>query len=98
MSSYSRERFDGLWQRAKTLGFANYPAAGGTEDIGASKNYVITIGASNGSGGLNSTTYLVPKCGAKPEIKSFVMSLTQDLLPAGSPGLLEPCVEPANEG
>jgi hypothetical protein len=91
---YPRELFDELWLEAKSLGLAEFISKGDSApdaDVGASRNYIISIG--NGPDG---ETYLVPKCSATPAIVSFVRRLANGLLPAGSPGLYEPCPEATN--
>ena len=86
---YPRKLFDELWEEAKSLELSEFISRsdeGADEDVGASRNYIISIG--NGPGG---ETYSVPKCNASPAIVSFIKRLTNNMLPAGSPGLFEAC-------
>jgi hypothetical protein len=87
VSPYPRELFDELWLNARDLELSKFVATN-VPDVGASKNYVITIGMDNKP---NREMYSVPKCAAPPAVVLFVKRLAHDLLPAGSPGLFEPC-------
>ena len=87
VSTYSGDRFEDLWLISQELGLKDF-TAGTPSDIGAGKNYVITIGW---GGKAAREMYLVPKCSAPQSIVSFVERLTEGFLPAGSPGLMRPC-------
>jgi hypothetical protein len=85
---YPRKLFDELWEEAKSLELSEYISKSerSDEDVGASKNYIISIGY-----GPDGDTYHVPKCSAPPAIVLFLKRLTNNMLPAGSPGLYEAC-------
>ena len=77
---------------------ADLEAPEGTEDIQASRNYVIAVDANNHPGADSIKTYLLPKCSIDAELQSFVLGLANDLLPKGSPGLFSPSPAAAAEG
>jgi hypothetical protein len=89
IAPYPRELFDELWQQMKRVGLSKHitkSIPGSREDGRAAKNYLIST--SDGSTG---ETYMVPKCSASADIVALVRKLANDMLPAGSPDLFEPC-------
>lgn len=87
--SYPSTRFDEVWMQLEAIDLSTFESTERDQDIGAAMNYVIV------AGGIESRrTYLVPKCGASPDVEALVASLTTGLLPDGSPGLFHACETP----
>lgn len=84
--SYPSTRFDEVWTQLAAIDLSALESTERDRDIDAAVNYVLVVG-----GIAFRRTYLVPKCGAAPEVEALVASLTEGLLPDGSPGLFHAC-------
>lgn len=85
--SYSQDSFDKFWAVIHEGALDPYLKTGLDEDLGVSVNYVVVLRQNDSE----VQTYVVPKCGISPEVKSIIIGITMNLLPDGSPGLFKPC-------
>lgn len=88
-ATYPRELFDALWVEVDNGLLSRYVTdvtPGSRDDGGAARNFIVST-----SNGVSGRHFMVPKCAASPAIVTFVRRLTNDLLPAGSPGMPRAC-------